>query len=82
VARARLSRAVAGLGLRLAKGTPAGHSQHTIVNRRLEIRVYRAEALPVATALTARTRWMTDTAFRGAAIPTLARKIARAGGFG
>jgi A/G-specific adenine glycosylase len=82
-ARARLSRAVAGLGLRLAKGAPPGQARHTIVHRRLEIRVYRAETFPApARAGSAPTRWVTGAAFRGAAVPTLARKIARAGGFG
>jgi A/G-specific adenine glycosylase len=82
-ARARLLRVVTGLGLRLAKVAPPGQARHTIVNRRLEIRVYHAEKLSApARAGSARTRWVTGPAFRGAAVPTLARKIARAGGFG
>jgi len=78
-ARARLSRAVAKLGLRLANGAPEGAARHTIVNRRLEIRVYRAE--PRVTRAP-RGRWLSSAAFHAAAVPTLARKIARAGGFG
>ncbi len=79
VARDRLARAVASLGLRLVNGVPEGTARHTIVNRRLEIRVYRAES---RTGAAPRGRWLTHAAFRAAAVPTLARKIARAGGFG
>jgi A/G-specific adenine glycosylase len=78
-ARERLARAVARLGLRLTNGAPEGAARHTIVNRRLEIRVYRAET---RTGSAPRGRWLTRAAFRAAAIPTLARKIARAGGLG
>ena len=77
-ARARLVRAVTDLGLRLAAGSPAGSARHTIVNRRLEILVYRAEP---RTRSRPNGRWLTGSAFRGAAVPTLARKIAHAGGF-
>jgi len=82
-ARERLARTAARLGLRLAPGDAAGIARHTIVNRRLDIRVYRAETREARRSDgSARTRWVTSSVFRAAAIPTLARKIARAGGFG
>jgi A/G-specific adenine glycosylase len=81
-ARKRLSREIASLGLRLAAGAPSGATRHTIVNRRLEIRVYRTEAADSGRrAVSPAVRWVTGSAFDGAAVPTLARKIARAGGF-
>src|SRR5262245_25095484 len=60
VARERLARAVARLGLRLTNAAPPGAARHTIVNRRLEIRVYRAER---TTASASRGRWLTCAAF-------------------
>ena len=76
-ALAGLRAAAPGLGLRIDRGQPVGTTRHTIVNRRLEIAVYRASRI-------------TNSASRGdvvrgqlaaAAVPTLTRRIAAAAGF-
>ena len=73
----------ASLGLRLDVGAPLGVTQHTIVNRRLDIRVYLAD--PAGAAPAGRNagpaRWFSPAALDGGAVPTLTRKIARAAGF-
>ncbi len=84
-ARGHLARALAALGLRLSTSTPIGSSRHTIVNRRLDIRVYGAVSLsggarerqPAARTNT-ETRWLSPESLDRAAIPTLTRRIAEA----
>ncbi len=82
-ARSRLSRALGRMGLRL-DGELVGETRHTIVNRRLEIRVYRAIAArrpppsPKGAAPPPGTRWLTPSELARAAVPTLTRKIAAA----
>jgi hypothetical protein len=58
-------------------------TQHTIVNRRLDVRVYRA-VIP-DTEPDGRnprsSRWFSAAALDGGAVPTLTKKIAHAAGF-
>lgn len=79
----RLRRAVAPLGLALRPGPPAGTAHHTMVHRRLEIRVYEADARdPKPEIRNGRAqRWFTPARLASAAIPTLTRRVARAVGF-
>jgi len=73
---------LAPLGLRLASSVPSGAARHTIVNKRLEISVYRAVSEnPGSRIQDPRSTWLTPRQLRRAAIPTLTRKIALAGGF-
>ena len=83
-ARSRLSRALGKMGLRL-DGELVGETRHTIVHRRLEIRVYRAVAAArrpppfrKGAAPPLGTRWLTPSELARAAVPTLTRKIAAA----
>jgi A/G-specific adenine glycosylase len=78
-ARALLERRAAKLGLRLVSNAPLASTRHTIVNRRLEIAVYRAARASAATS--AAVRWLTPKALAAAPIPTLTRRIAEAAGF-
>jgi A/G-specific adenine glycosylase len=78
-ARARLSRRLAKLGLRLVSKAPFAHARHTIVNRRLEISVYAAVGASAGSS--AVVRWLTPRALAAAPIPTLTRRIAQAAGF-
>ena len=73
----------ATLGLRLDGEPPLGVTQHTIVNRRLDIRVYRANSTGAAPARrnSASARWFSPAALEAGAVPTLTRKIAHAAGF-
>ncbi|MEO8431441.1 MAG: A/G-specific adenine glycosylase [Acidobacteriota bacterium] len=78
----RLTARIAPLGFALER-TPAAGAAHTIMRRRLEIRVYRARRsagaqrpVPSETA-----RWFSPAELDTAAIPTLTRKIARAVSF-
>ena len=71
----------ASLGLRLDGRPPLGVTQHTIVNRRLDIRVYRAYLAGSERRDSGSARWFSPGAFDGGAVPTLTRKIARAAGF-
>ena len=73
----------AALGLRLDGEPPLGVTQHTIVNRRLDVRVYRANATGAAPARrnSGSARWFSPAALEAGAVPTLTRKIARAAGF-
>ncbi len=85
-ARARLSRALRALGLRLAGAEPVGTARHTIVHRRLEIRVYlavpgrRARPSRNASKPGPELRWLTPAALAQVPVPTLTRKIAAAVG--
>jgi A/G-specific adenine glycosylase len=80
-ARAGLSRKLAGLGLSRDRA-PLATVRHTVVNRRLEIEVFRARGpgRPAA-AKSPAARWFSSRALARAAIPTLTRKIAQAVGF-
>ncbi len=82
-ARMALSRALPVLGLRLAGPGAVATARHTIVNRRLDIRVYRAVPRAAAGAgrpagSTTVVRWLTPEALARSAIPTLTRRIASA----
>ncbi len=85
-AKARLSRALPGMGLRLTAGAPVARAVHTMVNRRLEISVYGAARVPGGknpkrgTRESSRARWLTSRQLERAPIPTLTRKIAAAAG--
>jgi len=84
-ARSRLSRELGRVGLRL-DGELIGETRHTIVHRRLEIRVYRAVAARRSPQVrkgagpAPRTRWLTPSELVRAAVPTLTRKIAAVAG--
>ncbi|HEY6066246.1 MAG TPA: NUDIX domain-containing protein [Thermoanaerobaculia bacterium] len=79
-ARRRLARRIAPLGLELDSGTAIGSARHTVVNRRIEISVFRARRGDVRPAAVARgSRWFLPRELDGAALPTLTRKIAAAG---
>lgn len=87
-ARARLRREIRRLGLVLESGAAPSQTRHTIMNRRLEIRVYaaRADGRPLRPNAAARgraaetVRWFTPARLAVAAIPTLTRRIAAAAG--
>ncbi len=80
-ARQSLARALSALGLR-REGRPIARLRHTVVHRRLEIEVFRARPTGrSASRPPAGGRWFSAGALRGAAIPTLTRKIARSVGF-
>lgn len=82
-AAARLARRVEGLGLVLSPGPPIGSTRHTMVHRRLEIRLYPAEPSKPGSvaAIPGSVRWFTRARLAEAAIPTLTRRIASAAGF-
>ncbi len=80
-ARRRLSRTLSGLGLSRDR-EPVATVRHTVVNRRLEIEVFRCRgALRTAAAASPNMRWFTSRQLARAAIPTLTRKIALSAGF-
>jgi A/G-specific adenine glycosylase len=82
-ARRDLSKMVRPLGWRLASA-PAGHARHTIMNRRMEITVFSVRAQSPSAdhpSLAGKSRWFLRRDLERAAIPTLTRKIAKAGGF-
>jgi A/G-specific adenine glycosylase len=79
-----LRRSLAPLGLEIDTGIPPAMTRHTIVHRRLEIRVYRArsESNPKSEIRNPKLlRWFTARRLETAAIPTLTRRIAAAAGF-
>jgi A/G-specific adenine glycosylase len=79
-ARRRLARRIGELGLELDSGTPVGIARHSVVNRRIEISIFRARyASHDPAPITAGTRWFLPRELDGAAVPTLTRKIAVAG---
>jgi len=82
-AAARLRQTVEKLGLVLADAAPIAATRHTMVHRRLEIRVYRAEVRDPESEVRgpATTRWFSPARLESAAIPTLTRRIADAAGF-
>jgi len=79
-ARMALARVLPEVGLRLAGPDPVATARHTIVNRLLDIRVYRAEPTAGVDRKRERgpasVRWLTPGALARAAIPTLTRRIA------
>jgi A/G-specific adenine glycosylase len=80
----RLGRELDRMALSLDGRALLGVTQHTIVNRRLEIRVYRARRLPHPRPDLQNPksiRWFSPGELERGAIPTLTRKIARAAGF-
>ncbi len=87
-ARRRLARALPALGLRLEASPSLGAARHTIVNRILDIRAYRAvplapaatRAAKIAGGAASNVRWLTPDGLDRAAIPTLTRRIAEAAG--
>jgi A/G-specific adenine glycosylase len=82
-ARRRLSRRIEELGLELAPAPPIGRARHAVVNRRIDIAVFRAHrAGPVEASSRRgpdRMRWFLPGELDTAAVPTLTRKIAAAG---
>jgi A/G-specific adenine glycosylase len=80
-----LRRALDGLGLEVSPGAVPALALHTIVHRRLEIRVYPARVGKCGPKPKARStgslRWFTPSRLGTAAIPTLTRRIAAAAGF-
>ncbi|HEY6148719.1 MAG TPA: A/G-specific adenine glycosylase [Thermoanaerobaculia bacterium] len=83
-ARLALSRRLRALGLRLDLSAPRHFVSHTIVRRRLEVEILPAIPAREAAAKSAagpETKWFRPDELESAAIPTLTRKIARAGGF-
>ena len=75
---------IAQLGLRLDGEPSPVVTRHTIVNRRLEIAVYRAKhaSNPKSEIRNPKlVRWLTPKLLAKTAIPTLTRKIATAAGF-
>jgi A/G-specific adenine glycosylase len=85
-ARSALAEELAGYGLALEGEGTLGEARHTIMNRRMSVRVYGARENGVdrrgATARGEDARWMSARELARAAIPTLTRKIARAAGLG
>jgi A/G-specific adenine glycosylase len=71
------------LGLELDTAAAPASARHTIMNRRLDIRVYPARPVshPNSEIRNPAFRWFTPARLRTAAIPTLTRRIAAAAGF-
>jgi A/G-specific adenine glycosylase len=81
-ARSALAEELAGYGLELDAAGALGDARHTIMNRRISVRVYRAR-VPRRAAVPSPgpgLRWMTPRELDRSAIPTLTRKIADAAG--
>ena len=79
-ARIRLAGRARALGLTRERA-PLATVRHVVVNRRLEIEVFRGKAPGGVPALPADARWFAPRELARAAIPTLTRKIARSVGF-
>jgi A/G-specific adenine glycosylase len=80
----RLRRQLSSLGATLTTILPVGSARHTVVHRRLAIRVYPATLESPAANRSARRpghRWFTAADLSRAAVPTLTRKVAEAAGF-
>jgi len=87
----RLGRELGPFGIALDRSGPVSSARHTIMNRRLEIRVYAARENGDAKSETrnpkpaargrASVRWFTPERLEAAAIPTLTRRVAIAAGF-
>jgi A/G-specific adenine glycosylase len=79
-ARRALDRELRRLGFALTRSAPVGRARHTVVNRRLEIDVFRAASGGARAVATDRERrWFRREELDSAAVPTLTRKIAAAG---
>ena len=87
----RLARVLRPLGVALDRGFAAASARHSIMQRRLDIRVYHARNTGPAGSRTrsperecgrrGSVRWFTPERLEAAAIPTLTRRVARAAGF-
>lgn len=77
-ARRALARRLCELGLALTRSAPIGRARHAVVNRRIEIAVFRARAARGGRPRPDRARWFLPGELENAAIPTLTRKIAAA----
>jgi A/G-specific adenine glycosylase len=83
LARRNLTTLARSLGLKLDP-SPSGHARHTIMNRRMEIRVFSATPQRAAAGAhpdVANSRWFRPEELDQAATATLTRKIARSAGF-
>jgi hypothetical protein len=68
------------LGLELAGTRPIGGARHTVVNRRVEVAIFRANRRTSGSDGSSRAgRWFLPDELGDAALPTLTRKIAAAG---
>lgn len=77
--RRRLVRRVRALGLELSDEPALGTARHVVVNRRIDITVFRARVRTgVPRQPTPRSRWFRPAEMADAAIPTLTRKVAAA----
>ena len=79
--RANLEGRLRALGLELSGEPALGTARHTVVNRRIEITVFRARVRKASERPAGpRARWFRPADLAGAAIPTLTRKVAAAAG--
>jgi adenine-specific DNA glycosylase len=82
-ARRRLSKRIEELGLELAPAPPIGRARHAVVNRRIDISIFRAHRARPGGVPNGRrgdgSRWFLPGELDTAAVPTLTRKIAAAG---
>ena len=77
--RSKLARRLRGLGFELADGPAIGTARHAVVNRRLEITVFRARLRGRRSRRAIEeTCWLRPEDLATAAIPTLTRKVAAA----
>ncbi|MDQ5871292.1 MAG: NUDIX domain-containing protein, partial [Acidobacteriota bacterium] len=77
--RTNLERRLRPLGLELTDEPALGTARHAVVNRRIEITVYRARARAGRPRpASPRMRWFRPADLADAAIPTLTRKVAAA----
>jgi A/G-specific adenine glycosylase len=79
--RTRLLRRLRTLGLELSDEPALGTARHAVVNRRIEITVFRARVRRGSRRpASPRARWFRPADLADAAIPTLTRKVAAAAG--
>jgi A/G-specific adenine glycosylase len=82
-ARRLLAARIGELGLELDPAGPIGRARHAVVNRRIEIAIFRARpGIGDAPRTRGATRWFFHRELVDAAVPTLTRKIAEAGAVG
>jgi A/G-specific adenine glycosylase len=77
-ARRALGRRLRDLKLALSGSPPIGRARHAVVNRRIEIAVFRARSERDAGPGSDQARWFLPGELEKAAVPTLTRKIAAA----